>query len=87
LVAQKSLGLDINGLPEKVILDKVLALTKSLQATSDKLAESISKINSIADELEQADYANNEIIAVMENVRILVDEYVFFIFLDFLILV
>lgn len=87
LVAQKSLGLDINGLPEKVILDKVLTLTKSLQATSDKLAESISKINSIADELEQADYANNEIIAVMENVRILVDEYVFFIFLDFLILV
>ena len=86
LVAQKSLGIDIASLPEKVTLDKLLLLTKSLQAAGDLLVAAIAKINSIADECEQADYANNEIISIMENVRSLVDEYVY-LFLFFLVFV
>ena len=73
LVAQKAVGLDLTSSPEKKILDKVLGLVTSLQQYADKLASSIDKINSISDELEQADYANGEIISIMENVRDVVD--------------
>jgi len=74
LVAQKQIGVDVATSPEKAILDKVLKLTKSLQESSDKLVAAIAKINSLEDEVEQADYANNEIIAIMEAVRSTVDE-------------
>ena len=77
LLAQKSIGVDFAASPEKAILDKVLTLTKSLQQSSEKLVAAITKINSMPDEVEQADFANNEIIAIMEAVRSTVDEYFF----------
>ncbi|KAJ3324337.1 hypothetical protein HDV06_000376 [Boothiomyces sp. JEL0866] len=73
LVAQKSIGLATDSAPEKIVLDKVLDITSKLQAASDKLVAAITKINSIEDEIAQADFANTDIVGIMEEARTIAD--------------
>ena len=75
LLNQKNIGIEIKSAPEKVALDKLLVLVTELQTAADKLVASIAKINSMSDEIEQADYANHEIVGLMESVRNTVDGY------------
>ncbi|KAI8901361.1 hypothetical protein BC833DRAFT_577878 [Globomyces pollinis-pini] len=74
LVSQKSLGLDVAGAPESSILNRVLELVKSIQNATDALGAAIEKINTIEDELEQADFANGTLVPLMNNLRDLVDK-------------
>jgi glutamine synthetase len=78
LVGQKAIGIDIASSPEKKVLDKLHTLTTTLQASADKLVAGIDKINSIADEIEQADFANSDLVPLMDSARATVDEYFIF---------
>ncbi|KAJ3302322.1 hypothetical protein HDV03_005155 [Kappamyces sp. JEL0829] len=69
LVSQKAIGVDISKVPEKISLDRVLAVTSVLQSTSDKLAAAIEKVNEMSDEVKQADFCNAEIVPLMNEVR------------------
>lgn len=73
LVGQKSLGLAFDSSPEAKILGKVLKLANELQSANDVLKTQIDKLNSIEDEVEQADYAANNLVVQMKLVRTAVD--------------
>jgi glutamine synthetase len=78
LVSQKSIGVDIASSPEKKTLDKALVITSTLLAHGDNLVAAINKFSLLGDELEQADFANAEIVPLMDAVRTTVDEYASF---------
>jgi glutamine synthetase len=73
LVGQKALGLALDSSPENKILAKVLKLTTELQSANDLLKTQIDKLNSIEDEVEQADYAALNLVGQIKTVRSAVD--------------
>eukprot|EP00842_Homolaphlyctis_polyrhiza_P000901 jgi/Hompol1/1811/HPOL_001618-RA len=72
LVAQKSLGIDVSGHPEKAILDKLTTESTELHREAQKLSDLINKINS-SDEHVQVDLASVQLTSIMAQVRAISD--------------
>jgi glutamine synthetase len=72
LATQKSIGIEIDSLPEKKTLDKFSPLVNALYEKSNTLIASLDKINAM-DEHDQAEYANSTLLTSIGEVRSVCD--------------
>jgi glutamine synthetase len=74
LVSLKSLGMDIENVPEKKILNDLGNDTVELVKLNDKLSETLDKIVKITDLEQAAVVAHNEIFTICEEIRTFTDD-------------
>ena len=73
----KEIGVKIDTIPEKAVLDKTTDLVSALNVQAIKLETSINAINNESDPEKQADLANKQITIILDDVREKIDKYVF----------
>jgi len=73
LVSLKNLGIDIQSIPEKKVLDELGEETTELVKLKDKLCDTLDKIVTITDLEEAAVVAHNEIFTLAEEIRTYTD--------------
>jgi len=74
LVSLKNLGMDINNIPEKKILDDLGKDTTELVKLNNKLCDTLDKIVTITDLEQAAVVAHNEIFTIAEEIRTFTDD-------------
>lgn len=73
LCSLKAVDIDIQTAPEKKVLQLLSAYTTELATLTDTLSECIDKLNDIECPIEQATFANANLLGLLEKVRVVGD--------------
>jgi glutamine synthetase len=73
LSALKAVGIEIESAPEKAVLLLLTGYTTELAALTIALSECVEKLNEIDDAVEQASFANKNLLSLLEKTRVVGD--------------